>query len=67
MMKKRLFASFAATALIVGSLVVASSTAQGATRTVTVWSPYTTGNLDLWNAAIKRVEAANPGLTVSSV
>jgi|APCry1669188970_1035186.scaffolds.fasta_scaffold08215_2 multiple sugar transport system substrate-binding protein len=67
MMKKRLFASFAATALVVGSLVVASAAAQGATRTVTVWSPYTTGNLDMWNAAIKRVEAANPGLTVTSV
>ena len=67
MQKKRLFASFAVTALVAGSLVAASGVATAAGRTVTVWSPYQGGNLDLWNAAIKRVEAANPGLTVTSV
>lgn len=67
MMKKRLFASFAATALVAASMVAATGAAQAAPRTVTVWSPYQGGNLDLWNAAIKRVEAANPGLTVKSV
>lgn len=67
MQKKRLFASFAVTALVAGSLVAASSVATAAARTVTVWSPYTAGNLDMWNAAIKRVEAANPGLKIESV
>ena len=67
MQKKRLFASFAVTALVAGSLVAASGVATAATRTVTVWSPYSGGNLELWNAAIKRVEAANPGLSVDSV
>lgn len=67
MQKKRLFASFAVTALVAGSLVAASSVATAATRTVTVWSPYKTGNLDMWNAAIKRIEAANPGLNIESV
>ena len=67
MMKKRLFASFAATALVAASMVAATGAAQAAPRTVTVWSPYQGGNLDMWNAAIKRVEAANPGLTVKSV
>jgi multiple sugar transport system substrate-binding protein len=67
MQKKRLFASFAVTALVAGSLVAASSVATAATRTVTVWSPYKTGNLDLWNAAIKRIEVANPGLNIESV
>ena len=67
MQKKRLFASFAVTALVAGSLVAASSVATAATRTVTVWSPYTGNNLALWNAAIKRVEADNPGITIESV
>ena len=67
MQKKRLFASFAVTALVAGSLVAASSVATAATRTVTVWSPYNGGNLEMWNAAIKRIEAANPGLSVTSV
>ena len=67
MMKKRLFASFAATALVAASMVAATGAAQAAPRTVTVWSPYQGGNLDMWNAAIKRIEAANPGLTVKSV
>ena len=66
-MKKRLFASFAATALVAASMVAATGAAQAAPRTVTVWSPYQGGNLDMWNAAIKRIEAANPGLTVKSV
>jgi multiple sugar transport system substrate-binding protein len=67
MQKKRLFASFAVTALVAGSLVAASSVATAATRTVTIWSPYKGANLNLWNTAIKRVEAANPGLTIESV
>lgn len=67
MQKKRLVASFAVTAILAGSLFGATSAAQAAGRTVVVWSPYKSGNLDLWNAAIKRVEAANPGLTVTSV
>jgi len=67
MQKKRLFASFAVTALVAGSLVAASSVATAATRTVTVWAPYSGANLDLWNTAIKRVEAANPGLSITSV
>ena len=67
MMKKRLFASFAVVAMVAGSLVAASSASQAASRTVVVWSPYQGGNLDLWNAAIKRIETANPGLSVTSV
>ncbi|CAB4842962.1 unannotated protein [freshwater metagenome] len=66
-MKKRLFASFAVVAMVAGSLVAASSASQAASRTVVVWSPYQGGNLDLWNAAIKRIETANPGLSVTSV
>ena len=66
-MKKRLFASFAATALVAASMVAATGAAQAAPRTVTVWSPYQGGNLDMWNAAIKRIEADNPGLTIKSV
>ena len=67
MQKKRLFASFAVTALVAGSLVATTSVATAATRSVTVWSPYKGGNLDMWNAAIKRIEAENPGLKVTSV
>lgn len=67
MQKKRLFASFAVTALVAGSLVATTSVATAATRSVTVWSPYKGAQLDMWNEAIKRVEAANPGLTISSV
>ena len=66
-MKKRLFASFAVTALAVSSLVAASASAQAAPRIVTVWSPYNGGNLAMWDAAIKRIEVANPGLTIKSV
>jgi len=66
-MKKRLFASFAVTALVAASLVAATTSAHAAARTVTVWSPYQGGNLEMWDAAIKRIEAANPGLTVKSV
>ena len=66
-MKKRLLASFAVFALAAASLVAASTTATAATRSVTVWSPYKGGNLEMWNAAIKRIEAANPGLSVTSV
>ena len=67
MMKKRLFASFAATALVAASMVAVSTSAEAAARTVTVWSPYKGANLDMWNAAIKRIEADNPGLSVKSV
>jgi multiple sugar transport system substrate-binding protein len=67
MQKKRLFASFAVTALVAGSLVATSGVATAATRTVTVWSPYSGGNLTMWNAAIKRIEAANPGINIESV
>ena len=65
-MKKRLIASLAILGLLV-SAIVGTSTAQAATRTVTVWSPYSGGNLALWNAAIARIEKANPGLEVKSV
>jgi multiple sugar transport system substrate-binding protein len=67
MQKKRLLASFAVTALVAGSLVATTSVATAATRSVTVWSPYKGGQLEMWNAAIKRVEAENPGLKVTSV
>ena len=67
MMKKRLFASFAVTALVASSLVAATTSAHAAPRTVTVWSPYQSGNLAMWDAAIKRIEVANPGLTIKSV
>ena len=66
-MKKRLFASLAATALVAASMVAATGAAQAAPRTVTVWSPYQGGNLAMWDAAIKRIEVANPGLTIKSV
>jgi multiple sugar transport system substrate-binding protein len=67
MMKKRLWASLTVAALTATSLITATNASTAATRTVTVWSPYKGGNLELWNAAIKRVEAANPGLNVVSV
>jgi multiple sugar transport system substrate-binding protein len=67
MMKKRLFASCAVIALAAASLVAATSGAQAASREVTVWSPYQGGNLEMWNAAIKRIEVANPGLNITSV
>ncbi len=67
MMNKRLLSSLAVTVLVAGSLVAAASVASGAPRSVTVWSPYKGANLDLWNAAIKRLEAANPGLNIVSV
>ena len=67
MKKKALIASFAIAALSLTSLLGLSSQAQAASRTVVVWSPYHDGNLDLWNAAIKRIEAANPGLDITSV
>ncbi|CAB4878209.1 unannotated protein [freshwater metagenome] len=66
-MKKRLFASCAVIALAAASLVAATSGAQAASREVTVWSPYQGGNLEMWNAAIKRIEVANPGLNITSV
>ena len=66
-MKKRLFASFAITALVAASLVGATSAAQGASRTVTVWQPQSGGTLAAWQAAMARIEKANPGLTIKSV
>jgi multiple sugar transport system substrate-binding protein len=67
MQKKRLLASFAVTALVAGSLVATTSVATAATRSVTVWSPYKGAQLKMWNEAISRVEAENPGLKVTSV
>ena len=67
MRKNRMFASLAVTALVVSSLVAAATGAQAATRTVTVWSPYSGGNLAMWDAAMKRIETANPGLDIKSV
>ena len=67
MQKKRLFASFAVTALVAGSLVATTSVATAATRNVTVWAPYSGAQLKMWNEAINRVEAENPGLKVTSV
>jgi multiple sugar transport system substrate-binding protein len=66
MMKKRLFAAFTAVAMVAGTFVGASS-ASAADRTVTVWSPYKGGNLKLWDAALSRIEKANPGLKINSV
>ena len=62
-MKKRTIASLATVAVVAGSLV-ATSAANAAPRTVNVWVPFSGGNLDLWTASAKRIEAANPGLTV---
>ena len=67
MMKKRLLASLAICALAAGSMVVVSTTATAATRTVTVWQPQSGGTLDAWQAAMDRIEKANPGLTIKSV
>ena len=67
MRKNRMFASLAVTALVVSSLVAATTGAHAATRTVTVWSPYSGGNLAMWDAAMKRIETANPGLDIKSV
>lgn len=65
-MKKRIFAVAAAIAMV-GGTFVGAATATAADRVVTVWSPYKGGNLALWDAALKRIEKANPGLTIKSV
>ena len=59
--------SLAVAALFLSGVAGAASPAQAADRTVVVWSPYKGGNLTMWNAALKRIEAANPGLTITSV
>lgn len=66
MTKKRLFAAVTAVAMVAGTFVGTSS-AKAADRVVTVWSPYKGGNLKLWDAALSRIEKANPGLTIKSV
>lgn len=66
MMKKRILAVATAIAMV-GGTFVGTATASGADRVVTVWSPYKGGNLTLWNAALARIEKANPGLTIKSV
>lgn len=67
MKKKALLASLAVAALSLTTMAGFASSAQAADRTVIVWSPYHDGNLKLWDAAIKRIEAANPGLNITSV
>lgn len=64
---KRLIASLGAIALVSGAIVGSGVSANAATRTVTVWSPYSGDNLAKWNASIARIEKANPGLTIKSV
>lgn len=53
--------------LLLPALAGCSNSSSSATGTVTVWSPYKADSLKLWDAAIKRIEAANPGLKVKSV
>ena len=66
-MKKRLLASSAVIALCAASLLGATSAASAASRTVTVWQPQSGGTLEAWQAAMTRIEKANPGLTIKSV
>ena len=66
MTKKRLFAAVTAVAMVAGTFVGASS-ASAADRVVTVWSPYKSDNLKMWDAALARIEKANPGLKIKSV
>jgi multiple sugar transport system substrate-binding protein len=67
MKKKALATAVAVAALFLSGFSGAISPAQAADRTVVVWSPYHDGNLKLWDAALKRIEAANPGLNITSV
>lgn len=67
MKKKVLLTSLAVASIFLSGFAGFASPAQAADRTVVVWSPYKGGNLNLWNAAIKRIEAANPGLNITSV
>lgn len=67
MQKKRLLASLLGVALLASGFIGAETAAQAAERKVVVWSPFRGGNLEMWNAALKRIEAANPGLTIESV
>ena len=66
MRKKRLVAATAAAVLLASGLVGATS-AQAASRTITVWVPFGGGNLAMWQASVDRIEAKNPGLTIDLV
>ncbi|MEI6295449.1 MAG: hypothetical protein WCO95_05265 [Actinomycetes bacterium] len=68
MRKKALLASLTGAAIFLGGLVGVAVPASAATpRTVTIWSNYNGAGLDLWNAAVARVQAAHPELKVVSV
>ncbi|MEY2635385.1 MAG: hypothetical protein RIS75_1325 [Actinomycetota bacterium] len=65
MKKKSFVASLAATALLASGLIGASTAASAANREVTVWVPFRGGNLEMWEASANRIEAKNPGLTIT--
>lgn len=67
MKKNHLIASLLSATLAASALIAASVPAEAAGRTVTVWSPFRNANLEMWNAALDRIEAKNPGLTIESV
>ena len=66
MLKKRLIAIFAISALTVAGQVAVTASSEAATKTITVASPWHDGGLEIWNAAIARFEKANPGINVIS-
>jgi multiple sugar transport system substrate-binding protein len=66
-MRSSVIAPFLGVAVALAGLVTSNVSANAASRTVVVWSPYKGANLKLWNAAIGRIEAANPGLKITSV
>ena len=67
MKKSRLIAMVTSALLASSGLAAAVVPAEAAGRTVTVWSPFRGGNLEMWDAALDRIEAKNPGLTIVSV
>lgn len=67
MLKKRMIALFAVSALIVSGQAAFMGASHAAPRTVTVWSPFSGDGLAIWDAAIARFEKTHPAINVVSV
>ena len=67
MRKKALLASLTGAMVLIGGLVGVAVPANAGARNVVIWSSFNGTGLDLWNAAVARVQAANPGIKITSV
>ena len=67
MRKKALLASLTGAMVLIGGLVGVAVPANAGARNVVIWSSFNGTGLDLWNAAVARVQAANPGIQITSV